>query len=93
MCNLYNIKSNREAILALSRGMADRSGWNEPSLKVYPNYRAPVVRNTSDGVRELVMLNWGMPTPPWEIARELQRPLPNELLTVVPEEGKPDDVA
>ena len=52
MCNLYNSKSNREAILALARGMADRSGWNEPSLQVYPNYRAPVVRSAPDGTRE-----------------------------------------
>ncbi|MBB4017411.1 putative SOS response-associated peptidase YedK [Chelatococcus caeni] len=64
MCNLYNVRSNREAILDLTRGMVDRSGWNEPSRDIYPGTLAPVVRVGADGEREMVMATWGMPSPP-----------------------------
>lgn len=77
MCNLYNVRSNREAIIDLTRGMVDRTGWNEPSLQVYPNYRAPVVRNAPDGARELAMLNWGMPTPPQFVKGKADRGVTN----------------
>lgn len=43
--------------------MTDSLGNLEPSLNVYPDRPAPVVRNTPDG-RELAPLTWGMPTPP-----------------------------
>ena len=43
--------------------MSDRLGNLEPSLDVYPDRLAPVVRNTGSG-RELARLTWGMPTPP-----------------------------
>jgi putative SOS response-associated peptidase YedK len=64
MCNLYNITTTHEAILQWSRAMYDRAGNLEPSLDVYPNYKAPVVRAAADGEREIVRLNWGMPSPP-----------------------------
>ncbi|MNE52941.1 hypothetical protein D3C80_1476400 [compost metagenome] len=62
MCNLYNVTTNQEAIRALTKAL-DRIGNLEPSLDIYPDRAAPVVRNTPDG-RELTMLTWGMPTPP-----------------------------
>lgn len=43
--------------------MSDSLGNLEPSLDVYPDRLAPVVRNTGSG-RELARLTWGMPTPP-----------------------------
>ena len=64
MCNLYNITTTHEAIIQWSRAMYDRAGNLEPSLDVYPNYKAPVVRAAADGEREIVRLNWGMPSPP-----------------------------
>ena len=64
MCNLYNLTAAKKAILEWTRAMRDSASWNEPSLQIYPNYRAPVVRNAPDGVRELAMLTWGMPSPP-----------------------------
>lgn len=63
MCNLYNISTNREAITKLTRAL-DRAGWNEPSRDVYPGMLAPIVRVGADGVREMVMATWGMPSPP-----------------------------
>ena len=60
MCNLYSITTNQEAIRALTKAI-DRLGNLEPSLTVYPDQMAPVVRNR-DGEREAVMLRWGMPS-------------------------------
>lgn len=64
MCNLYNITTNQEAIRELTRAMSDTLGNLEPSIDVYPDRPAPVVRNTADG-RELARLTWGMPSPPF----------------------------
>lgn len=64
MCNLYNITTTQEAIRRLFRVSRDLAGFNEPSRDVYPNYAAPVVRVGADGVKEVVPLQWGMPSPP-----------------------------
>ncbi len=63
MCNLYNVTTNQEAMRALTRALRDSLGNLEPSLDVFPDRPAPVVRNTADG-REMTRLTWGMPTPP-----------------------------
>ena len=44
--------------------MRDAIGNLQPSLDLYPNYPAPVVRNAPDGAREAAMLQWGRPSPP-----------------------------
>ena len=65
MCNLYSMTKNVDAIRQLFgvEALRDRTG-NLPSLPgIYPDYPAPIVRNTGDG-RELAMARWGMPTPP-----------------------------
>jgi putative SOS response-associated peptidase YedK len=62
MCNLYSLTKGQQAIWELARAMADRTG-NLPSMpSIFPDYRAPIVRNTPDG-RELAMARWGMPSP------------------------------
>jgi putative SOS response-associated peptidase YedK len=64
MCNLYSLTKGQAAIIALVRAMRDTTG-NLPTFPgVFPDYLAPVVRNSPDGVRELAMLRWGMPCPP-----------------------------
>lgn len=60
MCNLYNVTTNQEAIRALTKAL-DRLGNLEPSLDIYPDLMAPIVRNI-DGVRELTKVRWGMPS-------------------------------
>lgn len=62
MCNLYQVKTNQEAIRAIAGAMQERLNL-QPDVEVYPDRGAPVVRN-KDGVRELTELTWGMPTPP-----------------------------
>lgn len=53
--------TNQEAIRQISGAMIDSIGNLEPSFDLYPDYPAPIVRNTSAG-RELAMVRWGMPS-------------------------------
>ena len=63
MCNLYSLTKGQQAILELSRAMRDVTG-NLPLFPgIFPDYAAPIVRNAPDGVRELSMARWGMPSP------------------------------
>ena len=61
MCNLYNVTTNQEAIRAITRAMVDRIGNLQPSMDIYPDRMAPIVRN-NNGERELAMVRWGMPS-------------------------------
>lgn len=62
MCNLYSLTKGQAAILAMARAMTDHTG-NMPALPgIYPDYRAPIVRNGPEG-RELAYGRWGMPSP------------------------------
>lgn len=62
MCNLYSMTRSQAAIIAVTRTMHDRTGNLPPLPGIFPDYAAPVVRNTSEG-RELAMARWGMPSP------------------------------
>jgi putative SOS response-associated peptidase YedK len=62
MCNLYSQTKGQAAIIALTRAMQDTTGNLPPMPEVFPDYRAPVVRNAPDGVRELTLARWGMPS-------------------------------
>jgi putative SOS response-associated peptidase YedK len=62
MCNLYSITTNQAAIIALFRVMNRYVGNLPPMPGVFPDYPAPVVRNTG-AQRELTMMRWGMPPP------------------------------
>ena len=63
MCNLYSLTTGQQAIGDLAGAMRDVSG-NLPLFPgVFPDYAAPIVRNAPDGVRELSLARWGMPSP------------------------------
>ena len=62
MCNLYQVKTNQEAMRDIAGMMSERLNL-QPDIEVYPDRPAPVVRNIN-GSRELAELTWGMPTPP-----------------------------
>jgi putative SOS response-associated peptidase YedK len=62
MCNLYSITTNQAAIIALFRVINRYVGNLPPMPGVFPDYPAPVIRNTDTG-RELAMMRWGMPPP------------------------------
>ena len=62
MCNLYSLSKGQAAIIEMTRAMLDLTG-NLPLLPgIFPDYSAPIVRNSEAG-RELVMARWGMPSP------------------------------
>lgn len=64
MCNLYSHTSNLQAILDFIRdvmSVAPEVGNLAPQTGIFPDYFAPVVRNTPAG-RELAMLRWGLPS-------------------------------
>src|SRR3984957_19649837 len=63
VCNLYSMTTNVEAIRRLFQVEASND-WtgNLPSMPgIYPDYPAPIVRNSAAG-RELAMARWGMPS-------------------------------
>lgn len=61
MCNLYSMTKGQAAILNVVRATLDQTG-NLPLLPgIYPDYAAPIVRQ-ADGLRELTMARWGMPS-------------------------------
>jgi putative SOS response-associated peptidase YedK len=63
MCNLYSITTNQAAIIALFRVINRYVGNLPPMPGVFPDYPAPVIRNTDTG-REMTTMRWGMPPPP-----------------------------
>ncbi|MFC7739551.1 SOS response-associated peptidase [Roseomonas sp. GCM10028921] len=63
MCNLYSIRTNQAAIREIARAMRDTVGNLQPLPGIYPDHAAPIVRTSADGVRELAMARWGMPSP------------------------------
>jgi putative SOS response-associated peptidase YedK len=63
MCNLYSITTNQAAIIALFRVVNRYVGNLPPMPGVFPDYPAPVIRNTDHGT-ELVTMRWSMPPPP-----------------------------
>jgi len=63
MCNLYSITTNQAAIIALFRVVNRYVGNLPPMPGVFPDYSAPLIRNTDTGT-ELVTMRWGMPPPP-----------------------------
>ena len=61
MCNLYSITTNQAAIIALFRVVNRYVGNLAPMPGVFPDYKAPIVRNGANG-RELATARWGMPS-------------------------------
>ncbi|KQW67012.1 hypothetical protein ASE17_19670 [Phenylobacterium sp. Root77] len=62
MCNLYGLTKGQAAINMLVRHMNDRTGNLPPLPGVYPDYEAPIIRHGADGLPEMAMVRWGMPS-------------------------------
>jgi len=85
MCNLYTMTSNQQAIRELARAMQDVAG-NAPALPgIFPDQPAPIVRTGADGVRELAVARWGMPSPAFALeGRKVDRGVTNVRNTASP---------
>src|SRR5258707_15754843 len=97
MCNLYSITTNQAAIIALFRVVNRYVGNLAPMPGVFPDYKAPIVRNRPGG-RELATARGGMPSSSKALmdstkkrAEKLQskgNPVDfNELLRMDPDDG------
>lgn len=65
MCNLYGMTTNQEAIRHLFGVERDLTGNLPPMPGIFPDYSAPIIRRAgTDGVLELGMARWGMPSSP-----------------------------
>ena len=62
MCNLYSQTKGVQAIRDFVDATFFSVGNLEPQPGIFPDYKAPIVRNTPGG-RELVMARWGLPSP------------------------------
>jgi putative SOS response-associated peptidase YedK len=61
---------NQAAIAALFRVVNRYVGNLAPMPGVFPDYPAPVIRNTDTGT-EMTLMRWGMPPPPRTAGRRL----------------------
>ena len=62
MCNLYSLTKGQAAIRDAAKAMRDLTGNLAPMPGIVPDYPAPIVRTGADGVRELALARWGMPS-------------------------------
>jgi putative SOS response-associated peptidase YedK len=59
MCNLYSVRTSRAA-LARKFLVGDNRMEEVPSLPaIFPGHMAPIIKQSIDGERELVMRSWG----------------------------------
>jgi putative SOS response-associated peptidase YedK len=63
VCNLYSVTKGQQAIREIANAMRDKTGNLPAQPGIFPDFAAPIVRTGADGVRELVMARWGMPSP------------------------------
>jgi putative SOS response-associated peptidase YedK len=61
MCNLYRQRTGPLAVMDMAKAMTSSVGNLAPG-DVYPDYAAPIVRTDANGVRELALARWGMPS-------------------------------
>ena len=83
MCNNYRLQTSQQAMRQLFDGIEDKLGNLEPSLNVFPNTPAPIVRH-GDVELELSFARWGMPTPPQYIKGKADRGVTNVRNAVSP---------
>src|SRR6266478_3801789 len=62
MCNLYSLTKTRDYVVGLAKALRDLNNNQPPLPGIFPDYQAPIVRNTPEG-REMANARWGMPSP------------------------------
>ena len=59
MCNLYSIRTSRAALARKFRLSDNRMGAFDALPAIFPGHMAPIIKQSEDGERELVMRSWG----------------------------------
>lgn len=59
MCNLYTVRTSRAALARKFMLSDNRMAAFEPLPAIFPGHMAPIIKQSADGERELVMRSWG----------------------------------
>jgi putative SOS response-associated peptidase YedK len=59
MCNLYSIRTSRAALARKFRLSDNRMSAFDALPAIFPGHMAPIIKQSADGERELVMRSWG----------------------------------
>ncbi len=59
MCNLYSIRTSRAALARRFMLSDNRMAAFDPLPAIFPGHMAPIIKQSADGERELVMRSWG----------------------------------
>ena len=59
MCNLYSIRTSRAALARRFMLLDNRMAAFEPLPAIFPGHMAPIIKQSADGERELVLRSWG----------------------------------
>lgn len=59
MCNLYSVKTRRAALARKFMLSDNRMAAFEPLNAIFPGHMAPIIKQSTDGERELVTRSWG----------------------------------
>ena len=59
MCNLYSLNKKRDDVARFFRVSHNRAAAFEPLSAIFPGHTAPIIKQSPDGERELVLRSWG----------------------------------
>jgi putative SOS response-associated peptidase YedK len=59
MCNLYSVRTSRAALARKFALSDNRMAAVDPLPAIFPGRTAPIIKQSSDGERELVLRSWG----------------------------------
>jgi putative SOS response-associated peptidase YedK len=59
MCTLYSLNKKRDAVARFFRVSHNRGAAFERLSAIFPAHVAPVIRQSDNGDREIVLMSWG----------------------------------
>ena len=59
MCNLYSLNKKQDGVARFFRVSHNRAATYDPLSAIFPGHMAPIIKQSADGQRELVLRSWG----------------------------------
>jgi putative SOS response-associated peptidase YedK len=59
LCNLYSVRTSRAALARKFALSDNRMAAVDPLPAIFPGHTAPIIKQSTDGERELVLRSWG----------------------------------